>query len=60
LSFVWRLPVRAGLRFISVDTFAACVGLIAYLMLLATLVHPAIAATFALIFNADLFYSAQM
>jgi hypothetical protein len=60
LSFVWHLPVRAGLLFISVDTFVASVGLIAYLMLLATLVHPAIAVTFALIFNADLFYDAQM
>ena len=60
LSLVWHLPVRAGLLFISVDTFVASVGLIAYLMLLATLAHPAIAATFALIFNADLFYGAQM
>src|SRR5260370_11816356 len=60
LSFVWHLPVRAGLLFISMDTFVASVGLIAYLMLLATLAHPAIAVTFALIFNADLFYGAQM
>jgi len=56
LSFVWHLPVRAALLFISVDTFIASVGIIAYLMLLTTLVHPAIAVTFALIFNADLFY----
>ena len=49
-----------GLLFISVDTFVASVGLLAYLMLLATLAHPAIAVTFALIFNADLFYDAQM
>jgi len=48
-----------GLLFISVDTFVASVGLIAYLMLLATLAHPAIAVTFALIFNADLFYDAR-
>jgi ABC-type transport system involved in multi-copper enzyme maturation permease subunit len=60
LSFVWHLPVRAGLLFISLDTFVASVGLIAYLMLLATLAHPAIAVTLALIFNADLFYDAQM
>jgi ABC-type transport system involved in multi-copper enzyme maturation permease subunit len=60
LSLVWHLPVRAGLLFISMDTFVASVGLIAYLMLLATLAHPAIAVTFALIFNADLFYGAQM
>jgi hypothetical protein len=28
LSFVWHLPVRGGLLFISVDTFVACVGII--------------------------------
>lgn len=56
LSLFWHLPVRAGLLFISVDTFVASIGIIAYLMLLTTLVHPAIAVTFALIFNADLFY----
>src|SRR5437899_986145 len=60
LSLVWHLPVRAGLLFISLDTFVASVGLISYLMLLATLAHPAIAVTFVLIFNADLFYEAQM
>jgi len=31
--------VRAGLLFISVDTFVASVGLIAYLMLLAEVRH---------------------
>lgn len=59
LSFVWHLPVRAGLAFISLDTFIASVGLIAYLMLLAALAHPAIAVTFAIIFNAELFYSVE-
>lgn len=60
LSLSWHLPVRAGLAFLSVDTFLASIGIIAYLMLLATLAHPAIAVTFALVFNADMFYSAQM
>jgi ABC-type transport system involved in multi-copper enzyme maturation permease subunit len=60
LSWVWHLPVRAGLAFVSVDTFAASVGIIAYLMLLATLAHPAIAVTFAFIFNAGVFYDVQM
>jgi ABC-type transport system involved in multi-copper enzyme maturation permease subunit len=59
LSLGWHLPVRAGLVFVSVDTFVASVGIIAYLMLLTTVVHPAIAVTFALIFNADLFYQFQ-
>jgi ABC-type transport system involved in multi-copper enzyme maturation permease subunit len=59
LSLGWHLPVRAGLLFVSVDTFVASVGIIAYLMLLATLVHPAIAVTLALIFNAGLFLEFQ-
>jgi ABC-type transport system involved in multi-copper enzyme maturation permease subunit len=59
LSLGWHLPVRAGLFFVSVDTFVASVGIIAYLMLLTMLVHPAIAVTFALIFNAGLFLEFQ-
>jgi len=59
LSLGWHLHVRAGLLFVSVDTFIASVGIIAYLMLLATLVHPAIAVTLALIFNAGLFLEFQ-
>ncbi len=60
LSLIWHVPVRAGLVFVAVDTFTASVGIIAYLALLAWLVHPAIAVTFALIFNADLFYSVDL
>ena len=60
LSLVWHIPVRPGLVFVSAETFAVSVGLIAYLMLLATLVHPAVAAICTLIFNADLFYSAHL
>jgi hypothetical protein len=60
MSIVWRIPVRPGLIFISAETFFSCIGLIAYLMLLATIMHPAIAATFALIFNAGTFYSAEL
>ena len=59
LSLGWHLPVRGGLVFVSMDTFIASVGIIAYMMLLTTVVHPAIAVTFALIFNADLFYEFQ-
>jgi ABC-type transport system involved in multi-copper enzyme maturation permease subunit len=59
LSLGWHVPIRAGLVFIAADTFVASVGIIAYLMLLATLVHHAIAVTFALIFNADMFYAVQ-
>jgi ABC-type transport system involved in multi-copper enzyme maturation permease subunit len=60
LSLIWHIPVRAGLVFLSAETFVVSVGLIAYLMLLATLVHPAIAAICTLIFNASLFYEAQL
>lgn len=60
LSLGWHLPVRAGLVFVSLNTFIASVGIIAYLMLLTMLVHPAVAVAFALIFNADLFYDAQL
>jgi len=56
LSLLWHLPIRMGLVFISAETFAVSLGLVAYLMLLATLMHPALAAIVALIFNADLFY----
>src|SRR5262249_2642723 len=49
------IPVRSGLVFASTYSFTSSVGLIAYMMLLATLVHPAIAVTFALVFNASLF-----
>jgi ABC-type transport system involved in multi-copper enzyme maturation permease subunit len=59
MSLVWHLPVRPGLVFVSLDTFVSSLGLIAYLMLLTTLAHPAIAIAFVLIFNADMFYSAR-
>ncbi len=60
LSLLWHVPVRPGLVFLSAETFVVSVGLISYLMLLATLVHPAIAAISSLIFNAYLFYDAQL
>src|SRR5882672_7023010 len=42
LSLGWHLPVRGGLVFVSMDTFLASVGIIAYMMLLTTVAHPAI------------------
>lgn len=56
LSWIWHMPVRAALVFLSAENFIASVGIIAYLMLLATLLHPALAVTFILIFNAEMFY----
>lgn len=60
LSLTWHVPVRAALLFISADNFIVSVGIIAYLMLLATLLHPALAVTFILIFNAEMFYDFQV
>ncbi len=59
LSYIWKVPVRTGLFFVSIETFVVSIGLIAYLVLLGTVVHPALAATVAVIFNSDLFYSAE-
>ena len=56
LSVWWHLPVRMGLVFVSAETFVASLGLIAYLILLAMVMHPVMAAIVAIIFNADLFY----
>lgn len=60
LSLFWHFPVRSGLIFVSADTFVASIGLAAYLMLLATVLHPAIAAIQAIVFNADMFYEGQL
>jgi hypothetical protein len=60
LSLIWHLPVRAALVFVSADNFIVSVGIIAYMMLLATLLHPALAVTFILIFNAEMFYDFQV
>lgn len=60
LSLMWQVPIRAGLIFIAADTFVSSLGLIAYMMLLSTLLHPAVAATVAAIFSADVFYSMQI
>jgi ABC-type transport system involved in multi-copper enzyme maturation permease subunit len=59
LSLWWHVPVRPGLVFILTNNLIASVGVIAYLTLLASIAHPAVAAIFALIFNADLFYGAH-
>jgi hypothetical protein len=60
LSLIWQVPIRAGLVFLSADTFIASLGLIAYMILPATILHPAVAATVAAIFSADVFYTMQI
>jgi hypothetical protein len=56
LKMVFTKPCSPALWLAS----AILSGIIAYMVLLATLAHPAIAVTFALIFNAQMFYGAQM
>jgi hypothetical protein len=60
LSLIWHVPVRAALAFISAENFIVSLGIIAYLMLLATLLHPALSVAFILIFNAEMFYAFQV
>lgn len=60
LSLGWHVPVQAGLIFVSLETFAASIGMIAYLMFLGMTLHPAIAATLALIFSASNFQGLEM
>jgi ABC-type transport system involved in multi-copper enzyme maturation permease subunit len=60
LSLIWQVPIRAGLIFVSADTFISSLSVIAYLMLLSMVLHPAVAATLAAIFSADVFYSMQI
>jgi hypothetical protein len=60
LSLMWHLPVRAALVFMSANNFMVSVGIIAYVMLLATLMHPALTVIFILIFNAEMFYGFQV
>jgi hypothetical protein len=60
MSLLGHTGVQAGLAFVSADTFAASVGMIAYLMFLAMVVHPVIAVVFVLIFNPSTFYTLQV
>lgn len=59
-SLIWHIPVRAGLLYASTYSFTTSVELIAYMMLLSTLMHPAVAVAFALVFNASMFYDVNM
>jgi hypothetical protein len=57
LAWWWHLAVVSGLVFLFAIFFAYSVGIIAYLMLLGTIMHPAIAVVVAILFNASIFYS---
>jgi lysylphosphatidylglycerol synthetase-like protein (DUF2156 family) len=60
MSLLGHTKVQAGLTFISLDTFAASLGMIAYLMFLAMVIHPIIAAVIVLVFNPSTFYALQL
>ena len=57
VSLIFRMQVVGGLFYGSLDTFAASVGLMAYLMFLAMVMHPVMAGVFALIFSSGTFYT---
>ncbi len=57
IAWWWHLAVISGLVFLFANFFGYSVGIIAYLMLLGSIVHPAIAVVVAVLFNADIFYS---
>jgi hypothetical protein len=59
LSLWWHVPVRVGLLFLSLNSFLTSLIVVAYTLLLGTLVHPAVAVAVILIFNEATFFSAQ-
>lgn len=58
-SAIWHVPVQAGLVFLSLNIYVTSLIVIAYTLLLGTLVHPALAVTLILIFNSGVFFSMQ-
>lgn len=60
VSAVYRMPVQGGLIYIALATLFASIGMIAWLMLLAMVMHPAIAAAVAVIFGPWTFRSLDM
>ena len=54
------LRVQMGVLFVAFDSFAMCVGMIAYLSFLATALHPVIAVVFVLFFNPSMFYQLRI
>jgi|HubBroStandDraft_6_1064221.scaffolds.fasta_scaffold11170_3 hypothetical protein len=59
LSYAWHLSVRPGLFFLAFESFVMSLVVISFMAMLASLIHPAVAVTVAIIFNGDLFYSFQ-
>jgi hypothetical protein len=57
LSYGWHLAVRPGLMFLACESVIVDIIVISTMTLLASLVHPAVAATVAIVFNGNLFYS---
>jgi hypothetical protein len=55
LGVVWHVPFQAGLVFVSIEAFFRSLILVAYLMFLATAVHPVIAVLTLAMFNESTF-----
>jgi hypothetical protein len=57
---VFHLHVQMGVLFVSLDSFAMCVGIIGYLTFLATAMHPVMAVVFVVFFNPSFFYQLRL
>lgn len=55
-SALWGLPVQQGLAYLSFESFCRTVIVCAYLILLTTLFHPAVAVLVAVMFQEGTFY----
>jgi ABC-type transport system involved in multi-copper enzyme maturation permease subunit len=54
------LRVEMGVLFVALDSFAMCVGMIAYLAMLSTALHPVLAVVFVIFLNPSTFYQLRM
>lgn len=60
ISAVYRIPVQGGLVYIALSTLFASIGMISWLMLLAMVMHPLLAAGVAAIFGPWTFGSLEV
>ena len=52
----WRIPYQSGFALVSLESFLQAVVVMGYMLLLALLMHPAVAVVAALLFNENTFY----
>jgi hypothetical protein len=55
LALAWGVPVKAGLAFVALESFLRSLILLAYLMFLATALHPVVAVLTQAFFNESTF-----